>query len=1587
MTLLNPFPDKEIWVYDLEVYPNFFMALFSNGERKLELFSGAEISDFVCDPNKILVGYNILNYDNIILAAILENKVRSISDVYRLSRWIIEHDRDDMNERANFNKLKYAHLPWHKSADLSIFFLDDESGRAKASLKDIAIRLGFPKIQDLPYDFDKPITPEQIREVRRYCANDIGITEQLWNKMADLFLLRQELECQYGVDCFGYSNAQISENILLSEYCRATGKTKAQIKQLSTDRDEIKIAELIPDVIEFTTPENQELLRYLKSRVLRKVNGKWDTLEIEVLSGDLVLELKKGGIHSKDSANVFIPTENQRMIDIDVTSFYPNIITNFGVKPAHLTSKWTEIVRELTAKRVDAKRSGNKTFADALKIVINSAFGKAGNQYSFMHDPALLLSITITGQLLIIMLLEQLTLPGIEPISANTDGVTVLVDDAKYEDFRKVCKEWQTQTRFELEEAEYSVYARRNVNNYLAVLENGKTKQKGEFNTGMSLSRKNDGQVIAQALTEYFRSGTPIEHTIYQETDIRKFCYSYKATRNFAVFFGGQKAQKTNRFYISVPGRRLEKKRLAGKGKVGEISLVTNGESVSLCNDLPDVIPGDIDYSFYIQKAKEILNFTLAEGKAQEIRELGIIPVPKQYKKNPQKSKLNEVQEWCFGDYHGIGAYTGEFVNTIAIDIDNPKALKISRLFEPTLTVWHGSEGGYENVASGKKRGTLVYFLQDNALKSTAKAFLDKHGFEILYGGKPVQLFGMHTSLENYQYEGKVAQIPEKLHDWIVQNTKKNARKRKQEIDLTTGDLFFEVSEEETFSEDIQNNPDLEKKFGALLKEFGLSDLMPYNKQKFAHHKRGRCPFEDSHSSKSANTNFDIGITEENQIHLGCFHVNCESERKQLREKMNARWQEITAPEKLNKLAKILEERKLNTIADIMRSKHKFILLEAPTGSGKSHESALFFLECISKEIPVVFAGSNKVEIEQFWDYVCEIAKVEDVRKVNTQVIMRDEISKSDDTEIDISIADNTLGIITHHGYLLRKGLSDRFYSLHVWCEKKKPVGLIDEADHMIEKATWNIPMRARYTFRKSKGEAFGRYVRRNSCPLANKSGNCSNCTMSRAQTYEANDYHTFQIFDQNKISENDFGSEASSFDWPEFITKNEVVLKDRIVAKSIEKHDSYVRQKSYKYIISEDEEISAQDSIMDLVECMDFPTIYQEFAVFGDTKERINEPGNVVDENNKHRVIPPNGVCEVPVLSGRDMGGFELLRRNFSKVVYLSARFSETKKSFLKKVHGDDLKEFKVTESKQKIDQLMIVNYSEKLQLIERQSKHKKMFYHEINQILVDGKPAKTLAFLPKKSDAEDVFRNIPKDEPTGFYKEDRVNVDEKFVEGQYSALISYSRGPIGRAINLGQYYLATIDTKIYKPAVAYNLQDLTVEEIETQMEDDRLDNVYQNAGRIIRGHGRKALLLYNSDAQLADWLAKELKIMVNQEIVRTDFHNDQCYPKQCVVKWLMKNEVCKTDLTIIEERKISTVGVSISSTLSKKQRKEYSGQKESILDVLMGNLRGFSGTWREFRIKNNIPRKLKSGKITKEEEKNLKVMFDSTYDNIDGA
>lgn len=104
---------------------------------------------------------------------------------------------------------------------------------------------------------------------------------------------------------------------------------------------------------------------------------------------------------------------------------------------------------------------------------------------------------------------------------ANTDGLIVKLHGNE-DEVREICKEWENRTGMRLGYDKITKVVQKDVNNYLAVFENGKIEAKGAYVKDLD-SLDYDLAIVNEAVRDYLLRKIPIENTVMSCTDMRKF--------------------------------------------------------------------------------------------------------------------------------------------------------------------------------------------------------------------------------------------------------------------------------------------------------------------------------------------------------------------------------------------------------------------------------------------------------------------------------------------------------------------------------------------------------------------------------------------------------------------------------------------------------------------------------------------------------------------------------------------------------------------------------------------------------------------------------------------------------------------------------------------------------------------------------------------------------------------------------------------------------------------------------------------------------------------------------------------------------
>jgi hypothetical protein len=197
-------------------------------------------------------------------------------------------------------------------------------------------------------------------------------------------------------------------------------------------------------------------------------------------------------------------------------------------------------------------------------------------------------------------------------VSANTDGIVIKCPRYLKDTMDEIIKAWEFNTRFETEGSEFKALYSRDVNNYIAIKKDGKIKSKGAYakpaHAVEQLHKNPTATICLDAVIEYLTKGIPLETTIRACVDVTKFV----SVRN--VRGGAARVRPSGNEYI---GRSV--RWYYATGVEGELVYVMSGNKVPRSDGarelmvLPDILPADIDYDWYITESHRILVDIAAE--------------------------------------------------------------------------------------------------------------------------------------------------------------------------------------------------------------------------------------------------------------------------------------------------------------------------------------------------------------------------------------------------------------------------------------------------------------------------------------------------------------------------------------------------------------------------------------------------------------------------------------------------------------------------------------------------------------------------------------------------------------------------------------------------------------------------------------------------------------------------------------------------------------------------------------------------------------------------------------------------------------
>ena len=638
-----------ILIYDIETMQELFLIGIYNPESKT--YTEFEVSK---DKNQLdgymrfieqhseyyWVGYNNLRFDSQVIEWILRNydnwhELTALETAAKIAQ-----KAADIIHDANYDVFPEYREEWLTLKQIDVFRVNHYDNKNRmVSLKRLEFEMDLENIEEMPIHHTKTnMTDEDIQLTKDYCKNDvmatyefykvtIGQTEHPLYKGNNQIELRQDIYEEFGIPCLNYSDSKIGDEMIKKFYCQEKNILYSDLPKKGLFRTEVKVRHCIADYITFQTPELQQFLKAISKEKLTIKDEFKESVEFY----DNIYTFAKGGLHTENKPKIFEADADHIIVDWDVSSYYPAIIINNGKYPHHLGPEFLRGYKTMFDKRLELKPLAKndkkiKGIVGALKLAVNSVYGKSSDMQSWIYDRQLTMFTTITGELSLLMLIEAYELAGIHVISANTDGVTILVKNASFDTMTAINKWWMELTSYELERTDYSKIIFSTVNDYLAIKTDGEIKKKGDFLTDFELHKNKSARIVPIALEQFFVNDVPVGDTIRNHTNIYDFCLRQKASKDFH-YEGHSKETKTVynkliRYYVSNTGEKLLKVKNENSDSTAvDVSQVEAGEwLMTVCNHLTPNHPLDnINHAYYIERAERIIHKIQLEGKKRKI--------------------------------------------------------------------------------------------------------------------------------------------------------------------------------------------------------------------------------------------------------------------------------------------------------------------------------------------------------------------------------------------------------------------------------------------------------------------------------------------------------------------------------------------------------------------------------------------------------------------------------------------------------------------------------------------------------------------------------------------------------------------------------------------------------------------------------------------------------------------------------------------------------------------------------------------------------------------------------------------------------
>ena len=518
----------------------------------------------------IWAGFNSRHYDQYILKGILAG-----FDPKKINDYIILHGEPGWKFSSVFRDIPLWNYDVMLGTDRGLKSFEGFMGN---NIKETSV----------PFDIDRKLTDEEIKETFKYCVSDVLQT-------VEVFMRRKE---EFDTVMYFIKHFELPMDDI--------NKTKAQLaaKILGGNRK----GQTFDDEFDFPVLPSIRLSKYKHSAEWYKdpVNHDY-ALKQEVMVAGVPHIYSWGGGHGA------IPKFHAKgtFLIIDVTAYYPSLQEEYKI--GYRVMDKPENFEYIHHSNIEFKKKGDKKARLPFKIMDNAISGQMKQSSSALYDPMSNNTICVNGQLMLLDLVEKLE-PHIKRlIQNNTDGILIELKDydRDFDLIDDIVYEWEQRTGMEMEfDTFIGELFQKDVNNYLLIdRETGAFKAKGAYLKNLN-DLDYDLPIINTAMKEYMLHGVDPDVTIYNCDDLREFQLVSKISNKYTHILYGEDPikEKCIRIFASTsdadPGVKKVHKETGRAAK-----MQNSPEHCFIYNDsVKDVkAPKKLDKPWYVNLTKKRL--------------------------------------------------------------------------------------------------------------------------------------------------------------------------------------------------------------------------------------------------------------------------------------------------------------------------------------------------------------------------------------------------------------------------------------------------------------------------------------------------------------------------------------------------------------------------------------------------------------------------------------------------------------------------------------------------------------------------------------------------------------------------------------------------------------------------------------------------------------------------------------------------------------------------------------------------------------------------------------------------------------------